>query len=171
MSDTSIKDNQDGIPSRSMTAPTLELRSSFMSLRHVHSTARTLPNSSGSFVTRCAATGSRHDAATERTSSSRSPSLSSERCQHNWRASRTLDVPENCGINNILQHFASLCGIAVGLHEISSHRNFVFDAEKAGVADLPDVSSICRLGCLHLLSRNGEVLTYHLQQERMYAQD
>ena len=84
---------------------------------------------------------------------------------------RTLDVPENCGINNILQHFASLCGIAVGLHEIPSHRNFVFDAEKTGVADLPDVSSICRLGCLHLLSRNGEVLTYHLQQERMYAQD
>jgi hypothetical protein len=63
------------LPSRSMTAPTLELRSSFMSPRQSHSTANTRLKHVGNCRTRCVATGMRQEAATERTSSSRSPSL------------------------------------------------------------------------------------------------
>lgn len=62
-----------------MTAPTLELRSSFMSLKQLHRTVSTLSRASGRFATRCPATGDKHDAATERTSSSRSPSLMENR--------------------------------------------------------------------------------------------
>ena len=75
----------ESLPSRSITAPTLELRSSFISLRQLQSTASTRGNSSGNRSTRCAATGDKQDAATERTSSSRSPRLSD--CQHH--ATRT----------------------------------------------------------------------------------
>lgn len=63
------------LPNRSMTAPTLELKSSFISLRQLHKTIRTRSKESGICSTRCDATGNRHEAATARTSSSRSPNL------------------------------------------------------------------------------------------------
>jgi hypothetical protein len=63
------------LPNNSMTAPTLELKSSRISLRQLQSTANTRLSSSGNCATRWPATGSRQDAATERTSSSLSPSL------------------------------------------------------------------------------------------------
>jgi len=63
------------LPNNSMTAPTLELKSSRISRRQLQSTANTRLSSSGNWATRWPATGSRQDAATERTSSSLSPSL------------------------------------------------------------------------------------------------
>jgi hypothetical protein len=62
-------------PSRSITAPTLDPRSSFISCNDIHRTSNTPGTASGSLATISAAIGTRHDAATDRTSSSLSPSL------------------------------------------------------------------------------------------------
>ena len=63
------------LPNNSMTAPTLELKSSHISNRQLHRMANTQLSSSGNQIMRWLATGSRQDEAIEQTSLSLSSSL------------------------------------------------------------------------------------------------
>jgi hypothetical protein len=131
-----------------MTAPTLELKSSFISHKQRHNTNKTWSKDSGSCSTRWLATGSKHEAATERTSSSRSPRLSFERKiileMIDDAETNEAYAPQNCRVNNSSKNnLAVILKISVFLVDrtlikyVTPHSNLIFDSEQTRVPDLP----------------------------------